>query len=218
MIPYTRFSSRKLGFAAFCTGVLMLTNSGGATLTTTFASNNGQSGNMFDILTNSDSISLNGLGVNIPAFVNSGTYEIYYRIGSHVGVENTASAWTLLDTFTGVSSAGDNTATFLDTTDLIIPANTRVAIYSTSTTPNSLGLRYTNGTGVGDVASSNADVTIFQGTGNSYAFGTTFQPRIWNGTIDYEVIPAAVPEPARAGLLLLGFLAASTARKRKISR
>ena len=208
-------SPRKIGAAVIAATLLLIAQSKGATISTTFGSNNGQSGNMFDLLTNSQAITLNQLGLNIPAGITNGTYDVYFRLGTHVGFENDASAWTLLDTFTGVSSAGNNTATFVDITDLEIPADTRIALYPTQTTTNSLGLRYTNGTGVGNVAASNADLTIFEGTGNSFAFGATFQPRVFNGTFDYTVTPAAVPEPARAGLALLGILAAGTIRRRK---
>ncbi len=200
---------------AFTAMALLVAHSEAATLSTTFGSNNGQSGNMFDILTNSQEITLNQIGLNIPAGVSNGTYRVYFKLGTHVGSENNSAAWTLLDTFTGVSSAGNNTPTFVDITDVVVPANTRISLYPTITTPNFLGLRYTNGTGVGNTASANADLTIFEGTGNSFAFGRNFRPRVWNGTLDYTVTPAAVPEPARAGLALLGILTAGTIRRRK---
>ena len=49
-----------------------------------------------------------------------------------------------------------------------------------------------------------ADVTLTLGSATNVPFtGGVFSPRVWNGTMYYDVIP----EPATLGLLLLGGLA-----------
>ncbi len=50
----------------------------------------------------------------------------------------------------------------------------------------------------------NADVTLTLGSATNVPFtGNVFSPRVWNGTVRYDV----VPEPATLGLLVLGGLA-----------
>jgi len=51
--------------------------------------------------------------------------------------------------------------------------------------PGEVDFNYTDGTAVGAVAASNGDLQILQGTGKEYPFGTSFTPRVWNGTIYY---------------------------------
>jgi hypothetical protein len=67
-----------------------------------------------------------------------------------------------------------------------VSANQRVAFYIT-TQNQSLGSGniYTDGSGVGNLYASNADLEFYEGVGNQYPFAGTFTPRVWNGTIYY---------------------------------
>lgn len=174
-------------------------------LTTTFASNNGQSGNMFDVNVLGNALNVTAFDVNL----NPGTYtlEIYTKSGSYVGSEATAADWTLIDTLTGVTSAGTDLATFIDVADFILAAGSTSALYITTTTG---GMNYTNGTAVGNVAAANADLQILEGAGKSYAFGSTFQPRIWNGTIYYSTVPA----PTSLAIMAIGLVVFGLQRRR----
>jgi hypothetical protein len=101
---------------------------------------------------------------------------IYYKIGTYVGYESTPSAWTFLGSqyISGIQMINS-----LPT--LTLPANTTYSLYITANlvTGNiacydSSGT-YTDGT-----------VTLTCGAGISYQFGSTFSPKIWNGTVYYS--------------------------------
>lgn len=171
-----------------------------AELTTTFASNNSQNGNMFDVVTLGNALTVTGLSLNL----ETGTHglEIFTRNGSWVGAAQDASAWVLLGTGT-VTSAGPGAPSFWDVADFSLNASSITGFYITTTTPIGDGLmKYTNGTAVGSIAAQNQDLQILEGAGKEYPFSATFEPRIWNGTIHYEV--AAVPEPSTYAMLLAG--------------
>lgn len=167
--------------------LLFLTLPAGAqlSLTTTFTSNNGQAGNMFDVIA-INPVVIQGFDVNLDA----GTWNlaIYARTGggTHVGFQTNAAAWTLLASPTGVVSSGINVATPLNLSlGYVIAAGVTQGIYITCTA--GAAINYTNGTAVGAIAAQNADMQITQGYGNSLPiFGSIFQPRTWNGTVRYS--------------------------------
>jgi hypothetical protein len=55
-------------------------------------------------------------------------------------------------------------------------------------TTTATAINYTNGSGT-EPAAQNQDMTLPQGIGLSYPFGTVFSPRVWNGTIYYYSTP-----------------------------
>ena len=61
-----------------------------------------------------------------------------------------------------------------------LAAGTVTGFYVTTTTG---GMNYTNGA----TTYSNADLQLSLGVGKAYAFGATFSPRSWDGTIHYLV-------------------------------
>ncbi len=172
-------------------------------VTTLFAANNGQSGNMFDINISAPN------GVTIHAFdlnLDAGAWDInlYTLDGTHVGNENDPTAWTLHDSISGLNSNGFDNPTNWDFADLELDVGPQ-AFYVEVT--NGTALNYTNGTGVGNLVVDDGVIQIFEGTGNAQNFGFVFQPRIWNGTIIYSV-----PESSAIHLL---FAAASTVLLRR---
>jgi hypothetical protein len=123
-------------------------------------------------------------------------------------VQNTPSAWTLLDSLSGFTgTAGLQSWDFVD---LLMPTNETIGLYVTNTTGG--GIQYADGTVVGSTLATDGELTIFGGVGRSYAFGTTFTPRDFVGSLDYSV--AAVPLPV-GGLLLLSALGGIAAFKRR---
>ena len=80
-------------------------------LTTTFASNNGQSGNMFDMRPTLAPVTIDDFDVNL----DTGTWDMEVWVvtsgGSHVGNEQNSAAWTLVASIPGVVSNGPNVAT-----------------------------------------------------------------------------------------------------------
>ncbi len=149
-------------------------------LTTTFASDNGSTGNMFDIAAIRNCV-ITDLDCNF----SSGTvnYEIYTTANSYVGNEATAAAWTLIANGTVVSNGIDLPTPLQANLGLSIPAGQSLGIYVAVS--NSAVLKYTNGPGTG-IAATNIHMTVSEGIGIAYPFSTTFAPRVWNGTVHYE--------------------------------
>ncbi len=187
-------------------------NAQAGSLTTLFAYNDGQDGNMFDVqVTSTTPLLVTQLALNLGSGFD-GTIEIYKKSGSYVGFETNSSAWTLVDTVNNVVSAGSDTPTLIDPVDFLLPGNATTAFYITDTS----GFRflYTVGTGAGNVAASNADLEILEGAGVAYPFESTFTPRIWDGTIFYQADSSAAPEPSTAAFLAVGALGLFWKRRR----
>lgn len=171
-------------YLATLLAVALIISTGAAqqmTLTTTYANNNGQSGNMFDLQATS-CLTIDSFNCNLDA----GTWdmEIYTLSGNFAGNETNPAAWTLVGSATGVVGAGPGLATPVPITVGITmtPGEIR-AFYVTVT--NGTAINYTNGTTQGAVFASDANLTFFEGTGNAYPFGGFFTPRVFNGDILY---------------------------------
>ena len=146
-------------------------------LTTTFASGNGQSGNMFDITALTD-IHV----ITLDCHFDAGTplIEVYTIPGGYSGFEALPSSWTLVGSGT-TTSAGSGLPTPLPFSfDVMIPAGTTMGFYVTGT--GSPGINYTNGSGQ---TYFNTDLQLYEGLGVAYPFGNTYSPRTWNGTVYY---------------------------------
>lgn len=155
-------------------------------LTTTFASNNGQSGNMFDVVGLAD-VTVNDFDVNLD--LGSWSVEVYVVSNgtAFAGNDTNPSAWTLLAT-ASVSSAGVNTPTNLGLNlGHAVSAGQTQGFYVTVN--SGTGMNYTNGSSQGAVYASDANMQILEGIGKSYPFGSTFSPRVWNGTVHYTTGP-----------------------------
>lgn len=161
---------------------------GGDSLTFTFAAGNGSNGNMFNINA-LNPLSIVGFTVS-PQGSGPTTIEIYHKTGSYVGFENAATGWTLIQTSTITAAAQPIRVNF--TNPLAINAGQH-AFYVTTTTTGTLN--YTNGTTVGALLNSNADLQLFEGVGKSYPFGATFTPRVFNGRIIYGTASGSCVSP-----------------------
>jgi hypothetical protein len=160
-------------------------------LPTPIVNNNGQDGNMFDITaTNTIRIRyFEGNIANVPNVTTS--YSIYYKQGTHVGFENNAAVWTLIADSIAFNPNTPNTLSVIPyNLNLVIPAGATYAFYLTNTSAVGNNNRYSNGTATGDISATNADLTVFQGTGGGYPFGTFFNARPWEGIVHYDS-PAA---------------------------
>jgi hypothetical protein len=151
-----------------------------ASLTTLWAENNGQSGVMFDIAA-TNAVTITSFDMNCDL---AGDWEIYYRTGTHVGNTTNAGAWTLVGSATGVPNNPVNTPTPIPIpVNVNIPAGQTYSFYVTYS--SGTGMNYTNGTAVGNVYSSDANISIMEGTGKAYPFGADYTPRIPNMNVYY---------------------------------
>ena len=155
---------------------------GNGSLTTTYNDNNGFDGAMFDVIPAVD-ITVIDFDMNVDG--GNDVAEVWFKTGTHVGSENNSGVWTLLAS-NAVTGAGAGTPTNLGLNlSQQLTAGQTYAFYVTI--QGSIGFNYTDGTAVGNVTASNADLQVLEGTGKEYPFASSFTPRIFNGTIYYTV-------------------------------
>ena len=126
----------------------------------------------------------------------TGTAKVYAKDGDYVGFEGNQAAWTLIYE-KSVTSPGANTDLGKLDLALLVPANTFKSFHVWT----SLGIRYTNGSGEGNVFSQTpGEIIFYEGKGAGGEFGNTFSPRVWNGEIEYgfDNGPAPTPPPSTA--------------------
>ncbi|MBN8672284.1 MAG: immunoglobulin domain-containing protein, partial [Chitinophagales bacterium] len=155
---------------------------GGNSVSTPYNANNGNAGAMFDVLV-SNNIVLNDFKCNL---TGTGTYEVYYKLGTYVGSETNSAAWTLLATSSSVVSLGTGVATPLGL-NLSFPLSAGQVYAFYITDKMSTGsVRYTNVGASGVSIGSNSDLTVYSGVGKGYPFAGTNSFRSINCTIDYS--------------------------------
>ena len=153
-------------------------------ITTTFGSNNSSAGNMFDVSTFGNALTITGLDVNIGS--GSTHISLYTRSGTYNGFQNSAAGWTLQGSIL-VTSAGTNNPTFVDIADFGLAASSVTGFYVTNSDfiSNAIRMSYTNGNNT--YSNSDIQLNLGIGKGNPDFTGSTFSPRTWNGTVYYEV-------------------------------
>ena len=190
----TRALRAILALAVLCLIAFCGTAAAQHTITTQFAENNSQSGNMFDIVAQRE-IRVVGFDLNL----SPGNWDVEVWTvtggGSFVGLEQQPTAWTLISSYSGVVSAGTDNPTSLPTDlDVTVPESATQGFYITCS--NGTGIRYTSVATFGAIAADNGDLQVLDGRGVSYPFGGTFSPRRWNGTVHYYRtmdVPAEIP-------------------------
>lgn len=138
---------------------------------------NNHNGVMFDITATAEAV-IQDFTINNLTSVTD--FVVYYRPGSHVGFENSAAGWTLLDSAKNVS-VGNDIQLNLNLNQTILNGQT-LAFYISTLGPTDY-MSYGNGTSVGTVINSNAWIQVKEGVGKAYPFGNTFTPRTFIGKV-----------------------------------
>ena len=148
-------------------------------ITTTYAEDNGQNGNMFDVTASGPAyITITSFDIHV-GDLGQVSIDVFYKSGTYSGFEKDPGFWKPLGSLT-VTGAGVGNPTPVNIGVLTIPSGETYGIYITRTDGGSL--TYTDGANT----YSNSAITIDTGTGNAFPFGDVFTPRTWNGTIYYE--------------------------------
>jgi len=173
-------------------------------VSTLFAQDNGYAGNMFDVEV-TEAVTITGLDCN---FTNdpgeTGTVQLYYRVGTSVGNEQNAAAWTFVGEDTNVVTQGVNVPTPVNITGLTLAPGQVYGFYVFSSTYATPRVGYTDGAAT---TYSDGLMTITTHCGNNdVLFGSFFNDRMWNGTIYYEYFLSTVPTMSEWGLIVFVIL------------
>ncbi|MBI3141423.1 MAG: PKD domain-containing protein [Bacteroidetes bacterium] len=157
------------------------------TLPTSLTTNNSQRGNMFTLVAKNDIII-----THFDGHPQSDTkYAIYYKTGTYVGAERDSTLWTLLGRHYNVKSNGTGYATRIPIYFRVqVKKGDSVSFYVSSTT--SVSQNYLNGSVQHAVFSTDNNLFMREGVGLDWPFTHAaitgiFAPRVWNGTIYYEL-------------------------------
>ncbi|PHR49585.1 MAG: hypothetical protein COA32_00205 [Fluviicola sp.] len=154
-------------------------------LPTTSAGGNGcGSGNMFDLTTNTNEVTVTDITV-YPNATSSQNVTVYIKTtGGYAGSENAPGDWTLIGSYPINGTAG--APTMVDIDDFVIPNGTTYGVYV------EYDAQYTNEP-VGTLYSS-PDLTLTVGAGHCSSFSGGIAGRAFNGTIHYVAAASTVVE------------------------
>ena len=194
-----------------------------ASISTLFSANNwGTAGGAvyFDLTTQNNDLTVTGFETNVRNLTTGSTFgfKVYTTPGTSFGNQNNAGVWNLVATGVG-TDAGSNLPspiTLNNTFQLV--ANTAYGMAIVLNGPEgSAQHNYTNGTG-SNQSYSNSDLTLAFGSATNTPFTVPlFTPRVWNGTISYELSNQSsdpVPEPSTIILLGTGLASIMVWRKK----
>lgn len=154
-------------------------------LTTSFTSNNGQDGNMFDIVALND-VTVCTFDINVdPGSWNVEVYALPTNMPYASAATNAAAWGSPLDSLTVISQGTDVPTPLQLSLGVDIPAGNVQAFYITLTQGGAIN--YINGGTTGSVYVADANIQILEGAGVDYPFVSTFEPRAWSGAVHYCV-------------------------------
>lgn len=186
-------------------------------ITTLFANNNSGTaggGVYFDITVGPNPIQIIGFDVNTTAVAGTAlAFRAWTLVGTSVGNQANPGAWTFQTDGSGTSAGLNLPSSISIVTPFTLNAGTMygmaLSLSSATGAPAPASHAYTNGTGANQFY-MNADLSLTLGSATNVLFsGAPFSPRVWNGTIYYNVIPAP------ASLALLGLAGLVAARRRR---
>jgi len=155
-------------------------------LFTTFDGGFIQAGNMFNVRAEKD-IMIRSIDIHTASTGNV-EVEVWTRSGSYRSQESSSRGWFLI-VDTVVQGRGQGYATpipeeaFASAIDM-----TQGEIRGWYVTLKSPDMIYSIGSLDGAIFVDNEDLTFGEGSAKTYPFGTTYKPRVWNGSFNYEVV------------------------------
>lgn len=158
----------------------------GYELTTLFDSDGTSQGNMFDIIPSVD-LELTGMDINVTNLFLTAQVDVWYRVGSYQGHENSAAGWMLLAAGSGISLGVDLPTSIDLDTDRSLRAGQTYGIFVDLESTVSMDMNDSQGS---SEEFTNDHLYLKSGVGKSGGFTSATLPgRVWNGTL--RVRPAA---------------------------
>ena len=158
-----------------------------SSITTLYGADNGGSEGgavYFDITVGADDVEIYELDLNT-AETGAFTVDVYTLEGSYVGNEGNPGAWTMQATGSGTANGLDNPSNAVLDNTITLSAGTTYGM--ALVLDASHGHDYTNGTG-GNQNYDNGEIELSLGAASNVPFdGSPFSPRVWNGTLYYNV-------------------------------
>ena len=147
----------------------------------------GGAGNMFDIRAKTD-LSVTNFAMHSYAATEV-TVEVWKKIavGTCVGAQSDQSQWEAIGSATFESSQAYRASIMPPNSfpPVYIKEGDIQAFYVTFTAVTNYN-RYSPGSKLGNVQSSNGDMDVLEGYVKGYRFGDDYAPRVWNGIVYYE--------------------------------
>lgn len=156
----------------------------GGELVSPIVANNGDEGNMFDVVA-SQPLTITSFETHA-SDAGMTEYEIWTKPGTHVGSQGDRADWTRVGTAQFELNPEGTFTPIPIPIDITMQAGERRAFYLTNRARNH---RYHDGTNVGAVLASTPHLTIYEGAGVNYGadgFGGANAPRAWEGKIHYK--------------------------------
>ena len=155
-------------------------------LTTTYAGGNGQAGNLFDVVAEDDVV-VTRLDLHLDP--SPYTVAIYATPGGYGGKESDLSQWQLLGLVPvqGLGSPSSGGAPTPVPLTLSVPIGAGETVGFLVVCIDGQGMNYTNGTSEGAVFATGGTLSVLEGKGITWPTLLTFSPRVWNGTIYYQI-------------------------------
>ncbi len=192
-------------------------------LTTLFAADNAFAGNTFDMeVIGGAPLTITSFDMNVSPAGGTHTVDVYWRLGTSVGVENDPGSWTLLGSDGAVAPAGLDLPTPVAVGGLeMVPGQVYGFYVDLASFDGVTLMNYTNG-GPNIYADANLQLTTNTGQA-SPAFSGGFFPRQWNGNVHYQIVAndpiITIPTMNSVGLavliLALGAVAFVVLRRRQ---
>ena len=170
------------------------------------------SGGMFDIIVDGQDLTMTAVGANIQTDPGA---SVFIRQGSFVGNEFSAAGWTQIFSDPSFVGAGNDVESVIDVNDfgLLAGQTYGIAIF----VPDRM--ESATGTGLGNVAATNADLSILEGSMVGSNFGSEFTGGFISAAVTVETTiyydKAVVPVPAPLALLATGIVAVGIFARRK---
>ncbi len=152
-----------------------------SSLTTTFAGGSNRHGNMFDVEA-TNSVVVSQITVH-PNSTGNARVKVFTTPDGIAGKLTDPGEWTEEASVVVNMTAGVPVAIPV-TLNILLPAGSTTGFYVTGTSSQ---LRNTFGSGVGEVAASDANLTIREGFAVGYPFDTPSPSRVFNGTLSYAM-------------------------------